>query len=770
MRPLIPKHGRDLLGVDKTPLTRGLEERTKNGLAVLYDLFVKAPWLGSLIDPRSIPNNIFHEGFDRLEPVLASTLEAVETDDVREMAVTAQGLAKAASVLAAHFTLLITNVPYLGIRKQDNTLREFLNVKHYKARHDLATSFIDRLERLVNSDGSIAVVTPQTFLLMSSYKAFRIRILNENTWKIISNIGPGGFETISGEVVKPCLLIIARTAPSFGEEPFFGYDVSDLDGIDSKANGLVNVSQVPLTQIKQLRNPDSRVIMEIPSNLPLLSDFAHSLAGIQNGDSPKFLRYFWEVCRLDDRWAFMQSAVKQTTMFGGMDTIIDYDLERGHLRADASWRREALHDSDQRGKPYWGKRGILVSRMADLPATLYYGDLYDQASAAIVPDNEDDLWPIWMFCSSNKYSKEVRKIDNKLGVTSSTLTKVPFNHGYWADEYKRKFPRDVPLPGSLTPDQWIFDGHPKLSTDSLQAGISRLLGFSWPRQNGRAFKDCPVVCPDGLGAHADDDGIVCITALKREAAAEQRLNALLAVAFGANWSSARLSHLLADAGFAGRSLDDWLREGFFTQHCNLFHQRPFVWHIWDGRRDGFHALVNYHRLAGPNGDGRNTLDKLIYSYLGDWIDRQRTEQAAGVQGADARLAHAEHLRNELIKIREGEPPYDIFVRWKPLHRQPIGWDPDINDGVRLNIRPFMTARPLGARTKNACILRTSPKIKWQKDRGTEPLRDKEDYPWFWGWDQASNDFAGGAEFDGNRWNDLHYIRAVKQVARVRKGS
>ena len=33
------------------------------------------------------------------------------------------------------------------------------------------------------------------------------------------------------------------------------------------------------------------------------------------------------------------------------------------------------------------------------------------------------------------------------------------------------------------------------------------------------------------------------------------------------------------------------------------------------------------------------------------------------------------------------------------------------------------------------------------------------------------DFVGGAEFDGNRWNDLHYTRAVKQAARLRrKGS
>jgi hypothetical protein len=218
-------------------------------------------------------------------------------------------------------------------------------------------------------------------------------------------------------------------------------------------------------------------------------------------------------------------------------------------------------------------------------------------------------------------------------------------------------------------------------------------------------------------------------------------------------------------------LEDWLRERFFERHCDLFHQRPFIWHIWDGLNQGFGALVNYHKLAAPNGEGRRTLEKLIYSYLGDWIDRQRADQKAGVEGADGRVAAAEHLKRELEKVLEGEPPYDLFVRWKPLHEQPVGWDPDINDGVRINIRPFMMAKTLSAngkkQAKGACILRVPPKIKWDKDRGKEPTREKADYPWFWGWDEQTEDFPGGSEFDGNRWNDLHYSRATKLDARER---
>ena len=44
---------------------------------------------------------------------------------------------------------------------------------------------------------------------------------------------------------------------------------------------------------------------------------------------------------------------------------------------------------------------------------------------------------------------------------------------------------------------------------------------------------------------------------------------------------------------------------------------------------------------------------------------------------------------------------------KPFHEQPIGWNPDLNDGVRLNIRPFVEAG----------VLRSRVSVGWKKDRG-----------------------------------------------------
>jgi hypothetical protein len=163
--------------------------------------------------------------------------------------------------------------------------------------------------------------------------------------------------------------------------------------------------------------------------------------------------------------------------------------------------------------------------------------------------------------------------------------------------------------------------------------------------------------------------------------------------------------LLDQAGSKSKNVVDWLRDEFFKQHCALFGNRPFVWHVWDGLRDGFSALVNYHRLD------RRMLEKLTYTYLGqDWVERQRAGVRDEVAGAEARLSAALALQRKLELILEGEKPFDIFVRWKELHEQPVGWEPDLNDGVRLNIRPFVEAG----------VLRAPFNIHWKKDRGKNP--------------------------------------------------
>ena len=409
--------------------------------------------------------------------------------------------------------------------------------------------------------------------------------------------------------------------------------------------------------------------------------------------------------------------------------VIDFDTERFQIRAEDHYRRERLHYSDKRGQQAWRRWDVAVSQMRSLDVTLFSGDLFDSNVAVILPKNPSFLLAIWCYCRSEQFQMDVRRIDQKVNVTNATLVKVPFDLVHWKNIAATEYPDGLPEPHSKDATQWLFKGHPKGATDPLQVTVAHLLGYPWPDQEA-----------DKLDALADGDGIVPIPPVRGEPPAAERLREVLKAAFGPEWSASLEHRLLTEAGASsGTTLDDWLRNSFFEQHCKRFHQRPFIWHLWDGRKDGFSCLVNYHKLT------HNALDNLTHSYVQDWINLQAADALNGKLGADLRLAAAQALQEKLKLILAGEPDYDIFVRWKPLSEQPIGWNPDLNDGVRMNIRPFVEAG----------ILRKPPNIKRTKDRGKEPERPKDEYPWFW----------TGDVFTGDRVNDVHITNAQKQAAR-----
>jgi hypothetical protein len=385
-----------------------------------------------------------------------------------------------------------------------------------------------------------------------------------------------------------------------------------------------------------------------------------------------------------------------------------------------------------------------------------------QNVAILLPHNPSHLPAIWCFCSSPQYNEAVRRIDQKLNVTNATLVKVPFDLDYWTRVAEEKYPNGLPKPYSDDPTQWIFHGHPcasvvwdentkttsagqvRIDATVLQIAVARLLGYRWPAELDTDMELADeqralVNSCEALLQFADDDGIVCIPAVRGELCAADRLLDILVAAYGNNWKSDTLSSLLAACDHSGKTLDSWLREKFFAQHCKLFQHRPFIWQIWDGLKDGFSALVNYHSFDYKK------LETLIYTYLGDWITRQKQDLADKVDGAQEKLDAAERLKKKLELILEGQTPYDIFVRWKPLAEQSIGWNPDLNDGVRLNIRPFITAEVLRFNKKPQI------NVSWDKDRG----KDVESAPWY-------------TVFGGERINDHHLTLEEKRKAREGK--
>jgi hypothetical protein len=742
----------------------GDNEKLRAGMERLYRLFQNAPILGSLINPRAGADDLLVASFHELQPLLEQALAQEAKDDTaHEMAVTAQGIAKAADILAGEFTLVATNVPYLGRGKQDDVLQDYCQRVYPDSKADLATCFIERCLGYGADGGTAALVAPQNWLFLASYKKFREKILQGVCWTMVARLGESAFESAQAAGAFTALLSLTNQKPS-EDSSFTGQSVANEKNPESKAEVIRSGSITVFTQFEQLKNPDAIVTVESLGSGTLLQEYATAYEGAKTVDIERFRHLFWELSSISiNEWWFHNSSPKGDALITGCH-YISANRSPGSKFAK---NIQTYEENGQKvvawlcGKPCWENRGVAVAWMRELPASLYIGTVFDNSAAVIMPLRQEYLTAIYTFVTSGEYSRNIRKLNQKVQVAAGTLDKVPFDLAHWQKVAAEKYPDGLPKPYSSDPTQWLFNGHPLNSDQPLHVAVARLLGYRWPRQTGSSFPDCPALDADGLEPCADDDGVVCLAALNREQPAATRLRALLTAALGAYDER----DLIRQAGVKGKpstktTLEDWLRDDFFTQHCALFHSRPFIWHLWDGLKDGFHALVNYHRLDHAK------LQTLTYTYLGDWIRDQQAAAKADTPGAAERLGAAQALQARIIAILEGEAPLDLFIRWKPLHQQPIGWHPDLNDGVRLNIRPFLLAGDVGP--KGAGLFRAKPGIdpRPKPDRGTEPQRPKSDYPWFWCADDPGTDPTGGQAFTGRRWNTAHFTLKTKQDART----
>ena len=239
---------------------QGLDRNLRFFFGQLYDLFSKAPTLGSLINPhRFLGGGLPDEkGMAHLHRALSSAADkdSKSAADRYEMGITAQGLAKAAELLTNRYTLVATNVPFLGQGKQGEVLKEHLETYYPLGKAGLAAACVLRCLEFCTRGGATALVTPQTWLSLNAYKKMRRMILENRSWNAMARLGTGAFETISDRTVNTALLLLSATPP-----------------IDGHVMAEIDVSRVSKTEKKAaiLRGDEPAEIVIIPQAVQLES-------------------------------------------------------------------------------------------------------------------------------------------------------------------------------------------------------------------------------------------------------------------------------------------------------------------------------------------------------------------------------------------------------------------------------------------------------------------------------------------------------------------
>ena len=388
----------------------GDDRGLRTGLEEIYKQFRDAPLLGSLINPEKHlgMGTLFELKWDVVSPLLSKALEGEENEEKSEMAVVASGISKAAKMLSENYWLIFTNPPYLVKGKQSERLQGFLT-SYYKAGDaDMATVFLKRFDDFLVPNGVHCSVTPLNWYYLKSYSNLRLDLLENSSLLNLTKVGSGATAKASWDVLRA--IAIVSKGPTLKDNLVTGVEAT-TSSEQERAEELRSSTLSVTTSASLLANPDAKFAFGVASESKLLESYAWSYQGPSTADYSLYGRYFWEVYPLGEDWELQQVTYQESGHYQGLTNILLWEKGSGRLSKNtkAAIRGEGAH----------GKSGVVITQTRKLPATLYLGGFFDNNVAILACNDPLDLPALWCYCSSDSYYSDVRKLDEKLGVTNA---------------------------------------------------------------------------------------------------------------------------------------------------------------------------------------------------------------------------------------------------------------------------------------------------------------------------------------------------------------
>lgn len=265
----------------------------------LVACFADAGNLGSLIE---IPPEISSADLQHLQ----EHLQNAQGDLFGNEALTAlKALLPAAKILRETYEVVVANPPFMGGKYLNNDLKNYIKARFPNSKSDLYSVFAEKITELTKSTGILGLMTPFTWMFLSSHESFRQEILKNHTLK--SLVRPSYTAFFQSAIVPICSFIIQK---------------KHIEGINSAffdLGYLGNAEEQPIRMKEAIQNPDcgwfyrakpddfaaipgspiaywaSERMRQIFREGTPLGEIASPRQGMATSNNNRFLRRWWEV-------------------------------------------------------------------------------------------------------------------------------------------------------------------------------------------------------------------------------------------------------------------------------------------------------------------------------------------------------------------------------------------------------------------------------------------------------------------------------------------
>lgn len=450
LRQVTSKVGNVLEIRDSTPLTeeewQWVAQYEKN-IDVFQELIIQfenAKQFGSLIRPADFDYTSLLQLLESLKEQQIADLyeEALKQSAISKLV----PILRQAKLLADQYQVVVTNPPYHN--KFNPSLKTFLTKEYKDFKSDLYSSFIVRCIEMATENGYIGMMTPFTWMFISTHEKLRRHIVNNYSFSSLVQLEYSAFEEAT---VPICTFVIQKQ----DQDPVGEYiRLSELKGNQAEflkeavVNNTVayrhqvnskNFDNIPGSPIAYWA--DESIYAAFKNNLAL-NDVADVKVGIQTSDNERFLRYWWEVDYSKIGFGMKNGleAKDSKKKWFPFNKGGDFRKWYGNIEHVINWEddgKEIKNFKDEKGKlksrpqnlEYMFREGATWSAISSGKLAVRYqpeGVLFSNAGMAVFSSSHKELLNIIGLLNSDAIWKMIQNLSSTINFDAGIIERLPF--------------------------------------------------------------------------------------------------------------------------------------------------------------------------------------------------------------------------------------------------------------------------------------------------------------------------------------------------------
>ena len=409
-------------------------------IRLLIDTFAHAKTFGSLIQiPQAL--NV------KLATMTESLQQAIKSGDLYAESAAQQllPLVEQARVLGMQFDAVVANPPYMGGNYMTPLLKEIGATAFEIGKADLFSMFMVRMMESVINGGYISLMTPFTWMNLSSYEGLRLKILE--TFSLQSLIQPEYHSFFESAYVPICTFSIQKSSLAWNAtfidlSPFYGED-------KQSPNAILAIRDKDCSWRFERNTAD---FLNVPGNIiayslgdralkcfdtfPALADVAALKQGLITGDNNRFLRFWHEVSignssifknKSQAKWFPYQKGGAFRKWYGNNEYFVNWESDGAEIR-------NFFNDKGRlRSRPqniqYFFRQGLTWTSLTISALSMRHveeGFIFDAKGPMCFPNSAADHYEILGYTNSRVIDIFLKELAPTMDYSQGPVGSVPF--------------------------------------------------------------------------------------------------------------------------------------------------------------------------------------------------------------------------------------------------------------------------------------------------------------------------------------------------------